>query len=140
MPDDDRLHELPGSLGKYELYNVNSYVDRLPKKFQDAGGVFLAMWQREALWLNFKSTQSHKFAVRVFVGRINAVSGLKMNEDRSKENNEESQDYVIIPGQKWLDGICVAPGVVRRLVAMPRKCNFQLLCHTSASHAAHLVT
>jgi hypothetical protein len=34
---------------------------------------------------------------------------------------ETLQDYVVVPGQEWLDGICVAPGIVRQFVAMPRK-------------------
>ncbi len=131
MPDDDKLHQLPGSLGSFELYNVNAYQDRLPKQIAEEGGIFFAMWQREALWLNFKSRFSNKFAVRVFVGHVNAISGLTMEEQRSKGKKEkehgeeeEPQDYLVVPGQKWLDGICVAPGIVRQFVAMPRKSIF----------------
>lgn len=123
MPDDDKLHQLPGSLGAYDLFNVEAYADRLPKKITEAGGAFLPMWQREALWIDFesrkeRSSQNVKYAVRVFVGKVNAVSGLLMDE-QSPEGEEKHQDYVIIPGQEWLDGICVAPGVVRQFVAMP---------------------
>ncbi|KAF2690881.1 hypothetical protein K458DRAFT_355197 [Lentithecium fluviatile CBS 122367] len=122
MPDDNRLHQLPGTLGAYDLFNVESYTDRLPKDIKDAGGVFLPMWQREAMWINFDMA-SHKWApkwaVRVYVGRINAVSGLRMDEEPEDSGGEVQQDYIVIPGQRWLDGICVAPGVVRQFVAMP---------------------
>lgn len=31
MPDDNRLHQLPGSLGQFDLFSVQAYVDHLPK-------------------------------------------------------------------------------------------------------------
>jgi hypothetical protein len=77
------------------------------------------MWQREAMWLNFKPKQ-HKCAVRAFMGHVNTVSGLTMEETAGKQSDDLKQDYIVIPGQRWLDGICVAPGVVRQFVAMPR--------------------
>ena len=119
MPDDNKLHQLPGSLGSYDLFSVDAYSNRLPTNMREKGGVFFPMWQREAMWINFKSGQ-RKCAVRVFVGRVNAISGLTMEETVAKKVNNQEQDYIVIPGQQWLDGICVAPGVVRQFVAMPR--------------------
>lgn len=43
-----------------------------------------------------------------------------MEETANKEVEDQQQDFIVLPGQKWLDGICVAPGVVRQFVAMPR--------------------
>lgn len=127
MPDDDKLHQLPGSLGAYDIFSVEAYANQLPDKIAAEGGVFLPMWQREALWIDFASTSSwraaahdYKYAVRVFVGKVNAVSGHTMDEE-SPEGKYRKQDYVVIPGQEWLDGICVEPGVVRQFVAMPCK-------------------
>jgi hypothetical protein len=123
MPDDNKLHQLPGSLGSYDLFNVEAYADRLPEKIREAGGVFLPMWQREAMWINFEENAgcwANRYAVRVFVGRVNAISGLPMDEGLTLgEENSPEQDYMVIPGQMWLDGICVAPGIVRQFVAMP---------------------
>ncbi|CAN9298580.1 unnamed protein product [Alternaria alternata] len=76
------------------------------------------MWQREAMWLNFEPKQ-HKWAVRVFMGHVNTISGHTIEETADKEVEDQQQDYIVIPGQPWLDGICVAPGVVRQFVAMP---------------------
>jgi hypothetical protein len=122
MPDDDRLHQLPGSLGAFPLYNVSAYADHLPDNIVQQGGVFLPMWQREALWINFGASYPTNYALRVFVGRINAVSGFRMDERMDETQESEAlQDYVVVPGQEWLDGICVAPGIVRQFVAMPRK-------------------
>jgi len=119
MPDDNKLHQLPGSLGSYDLFSVESYADRLPANIGDSGGVFFPMWQREAMWLNFEP-MIRKCAVRIFMGHVNAISGLTMEETTNDGNDELEQDYIVIPGQRWLDGICVAPGVVRQFVAMPR--------------------
>jgi hypothetical protein len=76
MPDDNKLHQLPASLGVFLLYNVEEVTSRLSDKITCKGGVFLPMWQREALWLGFSSRE--KYAVRVFVGHINAISGLEV--------------------------------------------------------------
>ncbi|KAF7511669.1 hypothetical protein GJ744_003832 [Endocarpon pusillum] len=84
------------------------------------GVVFLPMWQREALWISFGAVGSQEYALRIFVDRINAVSGLRM-DDRADEAQatEVLQDYVVVPGQQWLDGICISSGIVRQFVAMP---------------------
>ena len=79
----------------------------------------MPMWQREALWMSFNAPHDANYSLRVSVGRINAVSGLKINENpEESEGSKGVQDYVVVPGQKWLDGICVAPGIVRQFVAM----------------------
>ncbi|EUC44956.1 hypothetical protein COCMIDRAFT_26816 [Bipolaris oryzae ATCC 44560] len=118
IPDDNKLHHLPSSLGQYELFSVDAYSKRLPQNVREAGGIFFSMWQREAMWLNFQQGY-HKYAVRVFVGHVNAITGQEMQKGLGKKDESKLQDYVVIPGQKWLDGICVAPGIVRQFVAMP---------------------
>ncbi|CAN9310331.1 unnamed protein product [Alternaria alternata] len=119
MPDDNKLHQLPGSLGSYDLFSVEAYSSHLPNNICKSGGVFFPMWQREAMWLNFEPKQ-HKWAVRVFMGHVNTISGRTMEETANKEVEDRQQDYIVLPGQQWLDGICVAPGVVRQFVAMPQ--------------------
>lgn len=130
MPDDDRLHSLPASLGTFPLYNTEDYTSRLPNNILKKGGLFLPMWQREALWIGLgrpkPSPDSDSdgseiylatYAIRVYVGQINAITGRNMNEI----DTQGKQDYLVFPGQTWIDGICVAPGVVRQFVAMPCK-------------------
>jgi hypothetical protein len=70
-----------------------------------------------------------KYAIRVNVGNVNAISGLSIQEVA------ERQDYVVVPGQPWLDGIAVEPGVVRQFVAMPCKSKpcVQTLCSSMAT-------
>jgi hypothetical protein len=70
------------------------------------------------MWIRFKSQKP--YAVQVFVGSINAISGKDAITPGTKYDEEDcqiSQDYVIVPGQKWLDGVAVRPGLVRQFVA-----------------------
>lgn len=124
MPDDNRLHSLPASLGSFPLYNVADHTERLPDNILEKGGVFLPMWQREALWIEFQSTLRKPYAIRIYIGQVNAVTGKIMTDERSDADAQthQQQDYVVVPGQEWVDGVCVAPGIIRQFVAMPCEC------------------
>ena len=37
----------------------------------------------------------------------------------SYEFGRDPQNYVVVPGQPWLDGYCVEKGIIRQFVAMP---------------------
>lgn len=77
------------------------------------------------MWIKF--TASDKFAIKVYVGAVNAVSGEPAVETaatalRRRQNLSQGmnvQDYVVVPHQRWLDGIATAAGEVRQFVAMP---------------------
>ena len=87
------------------------------------------MFQREALWIDFSG--SEECAIKISVGGasllerwflpakcitsilgINAITG----QPRDEAPPSEIQDYVVVPRQKWLDGICTASGVVRQVL------------------------
>ncbi|KAK9415071.1 putative Ubiquitin-like domain-containing protein [Seiridium unicorne] len=81
--------------------------------------------EKESLWVNFEATKP--FAIKIYAGGVNAISGEHMNEDldtkfrRLKKyfEGKSIQDYLIVPDQLWLDGIATSPEVVRQFVAMP---------------------
>lgn len=75
------------------------------------------MWQAEALWLNFGGGWGSRLpvAIKVAAGKINAVTG----ETWTAPLNRHPQDYLVWPGQPWLDGFAIEPGVIRHFVAMP---------------------
>jgi hypothetical protein len=54
-------------------------------------------------------------AIKVATGKIDAVTG----KDWSNGLHRGPQDYMVAPGQPWLDGYCVEKGVIRQFVAMP---------------------
>lgn len=75
------------------------------------------------MWIKFVSEKP--YAIQLFVGSVNAVSGepiVETNPTKLRQPRIDSkavQDYMVLPEQKWIDGIAIAPGVVRQFVAMP---------------------
>jgi hypothetical protein len=71
--------------------------------------------------IHFKS--SAPFAIKVWIGGINAISGGRRVESQKeayeRTNVPQHQDYIVVPEQKWLDGGCVDSGLVRQFVATP---------------------
>jgi hypothetical protein len=113
IPDDGNTYPLPPGLGQFPIRKVDDYADRVPKEWCERGGVFIPMYQREALWMSFHS--SDLFAVKVGVGKIDALSGRRWNERLTKR----PQNYLVCPDQPWLDGINAGDGFIRQFVAMP---------------------
>ena len=112
IPDDNRSYPLPPGLGRFPLYRVDDYPDNLPDTWEQHGGVFLPMYQTEAMWINFHA--SYPMAIKIAAGKINAVTGAGWKD----ELTNTPQDYLVVPGQPWLDGFCVEKGLIRQFVAM----------------------
>lgn len=115
IPDDGKIYPLPPGLGQFPLFEVMSYRNRLPSHWLEAGGAFIPMYQREALWLGFHAADWKPNAVKIGVGGINAISGQPID----KTLNANPQDYLVCPDQPWLDGINTGSGSIRQFVAMP---------------------
>ena len=116
IPDDNRSYHLPPGLGKFPLCRVDDYPDNLPDIWEEHGGVFLPMYQAEAMWIRFHTRYPrYPMAVKIAAGKINAVTG-EIWED---ELSDTPQDYLVVPEQPWLDGFCVEKGLIRQFVAMP---------------------
>ena len=113
IPDDNREHPLPPGLGKFPLRHVDDHADKVPPAWRKRGGVLMPMHQSEAMWLKFHA--SYPMAIKVAAGKINAITG----DAWSNKLRAEPQDYLVVPGQPWLDGFCVAKGTIRQFVAMP---------------------
>ncbi|KAE9380184.1 hypothetical protein N431DRAFT_317555, partial [Stipitochalara longipes BDJ] len=142
IPDDGAVYPLPPSLGAFPLFNVKACEDKFSRDAAEKGGVFLPMYQKEAIWMNFhvygprpveRRSRLVRYAIRPFVGGVNAISGEPMRPNMAtllKRRNgvKRKQDYVVVQGgdfegkkvgQRWIDGIAVAPGIVRQFVAVP---------------------
>ncbi len=62
IPDDGRDYPLPPELGNFPIEHVDDYMQSLPEKWQERGGVMLPMYQSEAMWIDFRSTHSYDYA------------------------------------------------------------------------------
>lgn len=113
VPDDNQEYPLPPGLGQFPLYHLEDYEKRMPEQWAARGGVFFPMYQAEAMWICFNS--EYPCAIKIAAGKINAVSGKPWHNELS----DDPQDYVVVPGQRWLDGFNIAKGLIRQFVAMP---------------------
>ena len=115
IPDDGQDYPLPPGLGPFPVCEVEDYQERVPESWAEHGGVFIPMYQREALWISFRPRFWKPNAVKVAIGKVNAVSGKAWDEGLQPEEN----DYLVCPPQPWLDGINAGEGYIRQFVAMP---------------------
>ena len=82
------------------------------------------MTEREAVWIRLSSRT--QFAIKIYVGGVNAVSGepaveataTRLRRQKRKSDGGSLQDYVVTPQQLWVDGITTADGTVRQFVAV----------------------
>jgi hypothetical protein len=129
LPENGEVHKLPANLGLLSLNPLSKIAPRMMKSGNESlidmakkGGVFFPLYQREAMWLRF--TSSKPFAIRIFAGGVNAISGSLWNTcpQMTKTNPytyAEEKDYVAVPPQLWLDGFAVNQQTVKQFVAMP---------------------
>jgi hypothetical protein len=115
VPDDGRTYPLPPGLGRFDVHRDDDYRDKVPAQWRQAGGVFISMYQSEALWLSFDAAPWKPNAVTVAVGRINVLTGGPWPDTLQAS----PQNYLVCPPQLWLDGINAGHGFVRQFVAMP---------------------
>jgi hypothetical protein len=74
------------------------------------------------MWINFEPASKTKYAIRPFLGGVNGISGDAAIGDmttlmRQMNALTPKQDYMVLPDQKWLDGIATSPGIVKQFVA-----------------------
>jgi len=115
IPDDNREYPLPAGLGEFPIFHVDDYAKIVPVDWIDHGGVFLPMYQSEAMWISFNWVSRYPFAIKIAAGKINAVTG----EPWTNGLSDSPQDYVVVPEQPWLDGFSIREGLIRQFVAMP---------------------
>jgi len=119
IPDDGKKYPLPPSCGFFPVRHVDDFKDKVPEKWVGRGGVMVPLYQSEALWLAFDPQYSnlhmhhYAFAVKVATGKVSALTGKKWSK-KLKDG-----DYMVSPGQPWLDGYVVDGGTIRQFVAAP---------------------
>jgi hypothetical protein len=116
IPDDGKDYPLPPALGPFPLRKVSDYADKVPPAWLESEGVFMPIYQREAMWLSFNGAHWNPHALKVAAGCINAVSG---EEWEAELKEAAGQDYLVYPAQPWLDGFNTGEGLIRQFVAMP---------------------
>jgi hypothetical protein len=115
IPDDGKTYPLPPGLGRLPICRVKDFAARVPAQWREGGGVFIPMYQREALWLAFDGASWKPNAVQIGIGKVNVISGAAWQDQLVPQ----PQNYIVCPDQLWLDGINAGEGHIRQFVAMP---------------------
>ncbi|MDP2600237.1 MAG: hypothetical protein Q8P84_05825 [Deltaproteobacteria bacterium] len=117
IPDDGKEYPLPPGLGRFPIYKVSDFKHKVPQEWAKEGGVFIPMYQREAMWISFGGEEWRPRAVKTGVGGINALNGEPWNLSLQQT---PSQNYLVAPRpQEWIDGIKEGKNTIRQFVAMP---------------------
>ncbi len=132
IPDDGKTYPLPPGMGAFPIRRVLDYKDRVPASWVKTSGVFIPMYQREAMWISFRSRAWRPNAVKIAAGKINAVSGKPWDQKLVPPtpaakggrrvpggDKEDLQDYLVCGPQPWLDGFNTGEGTIRQFIAMP---------------------
>ena len=109
LPDDDYTYALPTGLGQLPLRSVDDFPETAPASWIKKGGVVMPLHRSEALWIWISSR--YRFAVKIKVGEINALSGAPWSSGLQRQ----PQNYLVAPNAPWEED----DEVVRCLVAMP---------------------
>jgi hypothetical protein len=103
------------------------------------------------MWISFKSKNTRDYMIKIYMGGVNAISGEHACEDAGTKLRRQAkiahryanspsalplQDYIIVPGQLWLDGIADANGTVRQFVAMPFGSGYSVESQVTGKDAA----
>lgn len=125
IPDNGKEYPLPPGLGTFPLRQIDDFKDRVPAKWVEHGGIFLPLYQSEALWLRFAPSSVDRrgiypFAIKVAAGKVSAVTGDEWT------SGLKAKDYMVAPKQPWLDGYAVGDGVIRQFVAAPLGSGFSV--------------
>jgi hypothetical protein len=115
IPEDGSDYPLPAGFGAFPIFRVEDFATKVPAHWLEEGGFFIPLYQAEALFIAFQGEKSHPSIAKVAVGNVNAITG----KEHDLRIRSEIQDYVVIPHQKYLDGVNAGPGRVRQFVAMP---------------------
>ncbi|GAP91530.1 putative tol protein [Rosellinia necatrix] len=112
----------PPMLGTFPLFDTQLYREKLHPDVAAQGGLFLPMYEGEAMCMAFECFHSSTFAIRPFLGGVNGISGEGALFDEHGQANEATisrkQDYIIVPDQDRLDGIAIRPGLVKQFVSV----------------------
>ncbi|TKX20298.1 putative ubiquitin family protein-2 [Elsinoe australis] len=136
VPDNHKTSALPPDLGSFPLQPISGITQQLPLDMASKGGIFFPMYQSEAMWIKFSQSCRENYAIRVYLGGVNAISGaLATGTVMNQSGRQNKQDYLVVPGQRWLDGIADSNGSVRQFVAMHAGSEYSVEAQVSGQDA-----
>ncbi|KAK6340063.1 hypothetical protein TWF730_001836 [Orbilia blumenaviensis] len=126
--DDKAPSKQPLDFGAFKLTNVKEGLNRLPAAVKSDGGLLLPMHEGEAMWIKFVSLTKKPYAIKIFGGKTNVITGEIESEHDGEEKEHQKrrlaagkslQDYFVVPAQPWLYGYRSETGKFQQFVAPP---------------------
>lgn len=111
LPENDQTYNLPPSLGLFPLRRVEDYASKVPQHWNEHQGVFMPIYENEAMWMSFQGKHWHPEALQIAVGKINAINGEEWSETLQKDG------YIVMGKQPWIDGIKYKDNAIKQFVA-----------------------
>ncbi|KAF3935165.1 hypothetical protein ABW20_dc0107363 [Dactylellina cionopaga] len=106
IPDNQETNDLPPDLGAMKVTNVKHVSSWLSESMRDKGGLLLPMHDGVNIISGEPETE-------------NSATNLRRRELVSQ--GRSIQDYIVLPGQMWLDSIAHRPGEFKQFVTPPFK-------------------
>eukprot|EP00689_Sawyeria_marylandensis_P003146 EC825226.1.p1 GENE.EC825226.1~~EC825226.1.p1 ORF type:complete len:138 (+),score=46.49 EC825226.1:43-456(+) len=99
-PNSDK-NPSPPLFNTFNAYNINDYKDKLPEKWKNKSGIFIPLFQNEAIKFEFETNdEDFSFAVKIGKDNKNLINGKEFDIKLHKD-----QDYLVIPKQQLFEGI-----------------------------------
>ena len=111
VPETGGPYPLPPGLGRTRVLSA----DALGGDARLDADAVVPLHPHEAIWLQFRGAPGDPRAVKLAVGRIDALTG----QPWTLQLESDPQNYIVCPYQPWLDGFHTESGVVRQFVAVP---------------------
>lgn len=95
LPEDGKTYHLPAGFGRFPLHDARLFREALSKDGFRECDIILPMYDREATYLELQvdrfdfTNPQRAFAVRPYVGGINAISRTLITESKSKVEEEK---------------------------------------------------
>ncbi|KAF7915710.1 uncharacterized protein EAE98_011053 [Botrytis deweyae] len=129
VPESGNRLKVPPDFGPFPIYPFDKYKDKFDHSVSTNDGVFIPIYQREAMWIHFESTGY--FAVKVIIDGVNAISGESNKGCLSADlrsiallyEKKSIQDYIVAgnSGQRWLDGVKTKEDKIMQFFAAPNQ-------------------
>ncbi len=72
------------------------------------------------MFLHF--TSRTYFVVKIFLNSVNVITGdIPQAKIENGSIDRQKQDYVVVPNQRWIDGVAIGGGKARQFVAGSNK-------------------
>ncbi|KAF1918063.1 hypothetical protein BDU57DRAFT_586584 [Ampelomyces quisqualis] len=116
-------------LGEFPWKAVSEFQDTLPAAMVANAGVFLPMYQSEAMWIAFNTSSYRDYMIKIYVDGVNTISGEHALEDADTRLRRQANSFVAMPFasshsiESQVTGSDAAGGIQLEITPHKESCN-----------------